>query len=92
MRLASREVCDDETWANTCRNRSHCSVQERLHMLLEDRHMAPALCDVEGRSARRLCFTDKNHVRVFHDEPLESDEFASSSDDDDSFDSFDAWQ
>eukprot|EP00177_Eucheuma_denticulatum_P000664 GFKZ01001187.1.p2 GENE.GFKZ01001187.1~~GFKZ01001187.1.p2 ORF type:complete len:111 (+),score=21.65 GFKZ01001187.1:416-748(+) len=33
MRLASREVCDDETWANTVLNRSPCSVQERLYEL-----------------------------------------------------------
>lgn len=33
MRLASREVCDDETWANTVLNRSASSVQERLFEL-----------------------------------------------------------
>lgn len=33
MRLASREVCDDETWANTVLNRSSISVQERLSEL-----------------------------------------------------------
>lgn len=33
MRLASREVCDDETWANTVLNRSSIGVQERLYEL-----------------------------------------------------------
>ena len=33
MRLASRDVCDDETWENTWANRSEISVAEQLARL-----------------------------------------------------------
>ena len=64
MRLASREICDDETWANTVRNRSQCSVQERLSMLsdAEDDDDSPA---ARGARRRKLIFAERDLVRVF---------------------------
>lgn len=54
MRLASRDVCDDETWTNTVFNRSLCSVSERLHLLacelLPDDIMLPPRARGDGDS------------------------------------------
>lgn len=76
MRLASREVCDDETWANTVLNRSACSVQQRLHMLLAE-------SDGEVRPARSrtpsIEFADKHMVRIFQ---VDHDDYSDGSDSD----------
>lgn len=48
MRLASRDVCDDETWANTVLNRSSCSVQERLYMLAHETSAVDAAAGAVG--------------------------------------------
>ena len=72
MRIASRDVCDDETWTNTILNRSTCSVQDWLDMLDGE------CCEDEFNLDRRrsIEFGD-DHVRVFHVEPdddIESEE------------------
>lgn len=55
MRLASREECDDETWANTVRNRSPVSVQQLLNRLHNESDPPEA---VTKPRKSRLCFGD----------------------------------
>ena len=70
MRLASRDICDDETWANTVLNRSTCSVQERLDMI-DGNDWDFANNKHGGR--RRLVFAAQDMVRVFEVPEPESD-------------------
>lgn len=81
MRLASREVCDDETWANTVLNRSACSVQERLFELEASVESWGELAgessgsesddDVPGARRRKsIEFAEKDMVREFVVEEL----------------------
>ncbi|PXF44898.1 hypothetical protein BWQ96_05388 [Gracilariopsis chorda] len=76
MRLASREVCDDETWANTVLNRSACSVQQRLHMLLSESEN-----DVRPTRSRTpsIEFAQVDMVRIFQ---VEQDDHSDRSDSD----------
>lgn len=80
MRLASREVCDDETWANTVLNRSACSVQERLFELeaaVESWGEPPGESsgsesddDVPGARRKSIEFAENDMVREFVVEEL----------------------
>lgn len=84
MRLASRDVCDDETWANTVLNRSSCSVQERLCMLESETWID--VRQIPRRSERkRLAFAPMDHVLIFEKDVLEHhlDDSDSSEDDND---------
>ncbi|CAN8063689.1 unnamed protein product [Agarophyton chilense] len=66
MRLASREVCDDETWANTVLNRSSCSVQQRLNMLVDELHGEELHGDERHRKRTpSIEFAPHDMVRVF---------------------------
>lgn len=87
MRLASREVCDDETWANTVLNRSASSVQERLYELESEDEWSdsasesddgirwePLLQPPSSPSRRRLEFAETHMVRIFEvEEYIEED-------------------
>lgn len=75
MRLASRDLCDEETWANTVVNRtSSCSVQERIHLLASEMFAIDDGGFLLGRqrSERRLAFAKHDTVCVFerHDEDI----------------------
>lgn len=92
MRLASRDVCDDETWANTVLNRSSCSVQERLHMLAWELPNALEVAACTLTTRRKLEFAPKDMVRIFEKDVLECDGWMFADDDessDDSDDEFD---
>lgn len=81
MRLASREVCDDETWANTVLNRSASSVQERLYELESEDEWSESGSESEDeirvsprRTRKRLEFAETHMVRIFEvEEYVEED-------------------
>lgn len=87
MRLASREVCDDETWANTVLNRSASSVQERLYELESEDEWSEGGSGSESgsesedeirvrprRARKRLEFADTHMIRIFEvEEYVEED-------------------
>lgn len=87
MRLASRDVCDDETWANTVLNRSSCSVQERLCMLQSEAYIDTRLLPTRSnRNRKRLAFAPMDHVLVFEKDAIELDlDDSDSSEDDDAY-------
>lgn len=62
MRMASRDVCDAETWANTVLNRSSTSVQQRLDMLSQDSSWNNPN---SSSSQRRLEFAPTDSVRLY---------------------------
>lgn len=82
MRLASRDVCDDETWANTVLNRSSCSVQERLCMLESETWIDIRQLPIRS-DRKRLAFAPMDHVLIFEKDVLEPhlDDSDSSEDD-----------
>ena len=63
MRLASRDVCDEQTWMNTISNRSSQSVQDRLSQL--NNSFAIDVTCVSPKRQRRLTFSSDNIIHMF---------------------------
>lgn len=81
MRLASPDLCDAQTWANTIQNRSSCSVRQRLSLLkLESLDDSPSHQSYNHTCKRRLAFAPIHTVRIFIKDVFDYD--VDSSDDD----------
>lgn len=84
MRLASRDMCDDETWANTVLNRSSCSVQDRLNLLAWEVLPLESFGFVrrERNSGKRLEFAKHDTVCIFEKDDLQWMDYVDDDEDD----------